>query len=189
MAVAVVKSETGFLPDQTEVAVGRVARLFGQNGELEVTLFDTFPEDFNINEEAVFVRMDEIPTPLFFCKFARRGTKKANVAFDDFDTDYRANMLIGKTLFMYIGEEVSSDKDDDELFMEDVVGFELRSVDSDHRGVITDFMDDEFNPLFSVMIDGKECMIPANDDLIEEISVGGRFVLMNVPEGLFDLDE
>lgn len=176
-------------PDEVEVSVGRVARLFGQNGELEVTLFDTFPEDFNINEEAVFVRMDEIPTPLFFCKFARRGTKKANVAFDDFDTDYRANTLIGKTLFMYIGVEPDANIDNDDLFMEDVIGFEFRSVDSDHRGVITNFSDDEFNPLFSVMIDGKECMIPANDALIEEISVSGRFVLMNIPEGLFDLDD
>ena len=46
------------------VAVARVSKSFGSEGELLVSLFDTFPDDFDLREP-LFVEIDRLAVPLF----------------------------------------------------------------------------------------------------------------------------
>ena len=94
--------------------VARVGKLFGEanKGGLSITLYDTFPEDFDFEAEPLMVEIDSLDVPLWCESFERRGVSGANVRFADFDTTRRAEELLGKELFIDLEEEES-----DEFYM------------------------------------------------------------------------
>lgn len=183
--------------DSKGFAVAKVGKSFGIHGELTISLYDTFPADFTI-EEPLFVYIDNLAVPLFFDHFERRGKSGGVVIFADFDNTLRASELIGKQLFMgleaeLLGLEPEEDveeefDEDDELYLEDFVGFEASFEGLEQRGEIVDFEEDDWNPLFIIDIEGREVMIPAADDFIVEYSPTARTVHFDLPEGLLDLN-
>ena len=163
------------------IAVGRIGRLFGTDGGVMITLYTAFPDDFS-NEEPLFVVIDELAVPLFCASFERRGQAGAVVHFDDIDTERRAEeFLIGREIFI---EEQAQD-DDDEFYMEDLIGFKV-SVGK-LRGELTDYYDSEANPLFEIVIDGKEHLIPAQEEFIAHIDFDKRNIKFILPDGLLEL--
>lgn len=171
-----------------EFAVAKVGKSFGTHGELTLNLYDTFPSDFT-TEEPLFVYVDKLVVPLFFDHFERRGKSGAVVRFADLDTPYRAAELISKELLMGFEEpEEEIFDEDDELYMEDFVGFNATFEGCDAQGEVVDFEDDEWNPLFYLDIAGREVIIPAVDDFIVEYSPTRRTVHFDLPEGLLDLN-
>lgn len=165
------------------IAVARVGRLFGDisSGGVSVTLYTTFPEDFNPMEEPLFVEIDSLAVPLYCEHFERRGVSGANVRFADFDTKRRAEELVGKELF--IAEE--EDVDDDEFYMEDLIGFTVEV--GKMRGVVTDYYDSDMNPLFGIDFGQGERLIPAAEEFIVRIDFERRKIKMVLPEGLLEI--
>lgn len=163
------------------IAVGRIGRLFGTDGGVMITLYANFPDDFQ-NEEPLFVTIDELAVPLFCSSFERRGKAGAVAHFDDIDTERRAeDYLVGREIF--IAEEDT--EDDDEFYMEDLIGFE--AIVGDLKGEITDYYDSEANPLFEITIDGREHLIPAAEEFIAGIDFEKGTIKFVLPEGLLEL--
>ena len=107
---------------------------------------------------------------------------KATVVFDDFDSEMRAEMLVG--LEFYVNRYAA--QDDDQLYMEDLVGFEI-IADGEVQGTIVEYIDDQMNPLFEIERNEEIVLIPAHDDMIEQIDETQKCVVMNLPLGIFDL--
>ena len=162
------------------IAVGRIGRLFGTEGGVMVTLYTTFPDDFQM-EEPLFIRVDELAVPLFCSSFERRGQSSAVVQFDDIDTERRAEeWLVGREIFI---EE--QEQDDDEFYMEDLIGFKA-SVGR-QRGEVIDYYDSEANPLFEIRLGDKQHLIPAQEEFIAHIDFDKRTIKFVLPEGLLEL--
>lgn len=162
------------------IAVGRIGRLFGTEGGVMITLYTSFPDDFQM-EEPLFIRVDELAVPLFCSSFERRGQSSAVVQFDDIDTERRAEeWLVGREIFV---EE--QEQDDDEFYMEDLIGFKA-SV-SRQRGEVIDYYDSEANPLFEIRLGDKQHLIPAQEEFIAHIDFDKRTIKFVLPEGLLEL--
>ena len=168
---------------ETLEKVGRVAKPFGREGELILNLFDTFPEDFDM-EEPLFAKIDSLAVPLFFDSFEPRGRSGALVRFADFDTDARAAELVGCDLYVRTGAE---EETDDAVYMEDLVGFSVTFEGNDLSGTITDYVGSELNPLFEVTVDGKQAYVPAVEELIAALDIERREVEFALPDGLLEL--
>ena len=169
--------------DNRFTAVARVGRLFGdirQGGEA-LSLYTTLPEDFDPTTDPLFMEIDSLPVPLYCEEFERRGVSGANVRFADFDTQRRAEELVGKELYMELEEE----RDDDEFYMEDLIGFRVTA--GKLRGEIVDFYDSEHNPLFGVDFGEGERLIPAAEEFIAAIDFDKQTIKMVLPEGLLEL--
>lgn len=167
--------------------VGKVNKLFGRKGEVAITLYNTFPDNFS-KEEPLLVEIDSLTVPLFFSSFERRGVSGAIVAFDDLDTPERATELIGRELSIEIEAE---EADDDELYMEDLIGFVAEVVDEQGtrvaEGRVTDYYDSEANPLFGLELSGREVLVPAVEEFIVQIDFEGERIVFLLPEGLMEL--
>ena len=50
--------------EENAEAVARVSKTFGQNGELALSLYDTFPQEYELSEP-LFVIIDKLAVPLF----------------------------------------------------------------------------------------------------------------------------
>lgn len=154
--------------------------MFGTDGGVMITLYTTFPDDFQM-KEPLFVRVDELAVPLFCSSFERRGQAGAVVHFDDIDTERRAEeFLVGREIFI---EE--DDEEDDEFYMEDLIGF--TAIVGKRRGEVMDYYDSEANPLLEIKIDDKEHLIPAQEEFIAHIDFDRRTIKFILPEGLLEL--
>ena len=165
------------------IAVARVSKLFGQadTGGLAISLYTTFPEDFDPQEDPLFVEIGSLAVPLYMDSFERRGVSGANVRFADFDNTRRAEELIGKELFV----EECVEEDDDEFYMEDLIGFRVEA--GELRGEITDFYDSEMNPLLGIDFGDGERLIPAAEEFIVRIDFERKKMKMILPEGLLEI--
>ena len=163
------------------IAVGRIGRIFGNDGGVMVTLYANFPDDFS-TQEPLFVVIDKLAVPIFCSSFERRGQSGAIILFDDIDSVRRAEeFLVGREIF--IADEESDD--DDEFYMEDLIGFDVL-VDG-RKGTLTDYYDSEANPLFEISLDGKEHLIPAAEEFIAHIDFDKRSIKFILPDGLLEL--
>ncbi len=161
------------------LAVGRITKLFGAEGEVNVNLYADFPDDFS-EEQPLFTVVDSLVVPLFCESFSRRGKGSATVRFADIDTTKRAELIMGNEIFI---EEPEAD--DDEFTFDDLIGFTVKI--SRRKGTITDYYDNEFNPLFEIELGGKQYLIPAVEEFIAAIDFEARTMKLVLPEGLLEL--
>ena len=172
---------------------GRINRLFGTDGGVMLSLYPAFPADFDPAATPLLVTIDALEVPLWCDRFERRGATGAVAAFADLDTERRATELLG--LEFRIG--LNDDRDDDEFYLEDLIGFsveaETLAPDGDTpplavAGTLADYYDSDANPLFELEIDGRRVLVPAVEEFIAHIDFEGRNIRMILPDGLLELD-
>lgn len=165
--------------------VAKVTKLFGaeRGGGVVVALYAEFPEEFDPQNDPLFVRIEELDVPLWCDRFERRGATGALVEFADWDTARRAAELVGRELFA----EAAAEASDGEFYMADLIGF-AADVDG-RRGEVTDYYDSEANPLLGVTLDGREYLVPAVEEFIAGIDFEGRRLRMTLPDGLLTLND
>ena len=161
------------------LAVGRITKLFGAEGEVNVNLYADFPDTFDV-EQPLFTVVDSLVVPLFCDSFSRRGKGSATVRFADIDTVKRAEMIMGNEIFI---EEPESD--DDEFTFDDLIGFTVKI--GRRKGTITDYYDNDINPLFEVTLTDGAHLIPAAEEFIAAIDFEEKVMKLVLPEGLLDL--
>lgn len=179
--------------NQENIAIAKITKIYGTNGEVIVRLYDIFPDKPDLSEP-FFAKLGGIIVPLFVSKFTKQGNNKAVVVFDDFDNEYRVNELIGVELLTLNNDgEESDDEDEDydedneDIMFRDLVGYTMQDKISGKSGIITGYIDNPNNPLFEVDMQGLEIFVPAVDDIIEMIDVDAEYVDVNLPIGLLDL--
>lgn len=171
------------------VPAGRINKPFGTEGGLMLSLYADFPEEFTPQQTPLFVEIDSLDVPLWCERFERRGISGAVASFADFDTERRAAELVGLEFRIESGE-----RDDDEFYLEDLIGFHVEGIETRHEaeplhfeGRLTDYYDSEANPLFELETGGRRVLVPAVEEFIARIDFEQRSVKLVLPEGLTDL--
>ena len=175
------------------IVAGRINKLFGVEGSLMVSLYDAFPEDFDPQTTPFFVEIDSLEVPLWCDDFERHGISSAIVRFADFDTERRAEELLGRTFSMEDPYEVGNE-DDEEFYLEDLIGFRVDGIEigegGEHRfeALLSDYYDSDQNPLFELEIDQRKVLIPAQEEFLAHIDFEEQRMKIVLPEGLLDLE-
>ena len=169
---------------------GRINKLFGTDGGVMLSLYPAFPEAFD-TDMPLLVTIDGLEVPLYCERFERRGATGATATFADFDTDRRAQELIGLEFRIGLHEE-EEEEEDDEFYLEDLIGFTVEAGETGTEkrvcGTLTDYYDSDTNPLFELEIDGRQVLIPAVEEFIAHIDFERRRIHFVLPEGLLDLE-
>ncbi len=170
-------------------SVARINRLFGIGGEVMITLYADFPEDFDMMKEPLFAKIDGLNVPLYLEKFERRGRSGAVVSFADIDTERRVSELLSQELFLPEQEGDLLLSADEEFTFDDLVGYSVEATVGDgvvYEGEISAFYDGK-NPLFEVTIDEREVLIPAAEEFIAGVDFEQGHIIFLLPEGLIEL--
>lgn len=171
---------------------GRINKLFGTDGGVMLSLYAAFPDNFDPAVTPLLVTIDGLEVPLWCERFERRGQTGAVATFADLDTDRRATELLGLEFRI----EQPEAADDDEFYMEDLIGFaveaeEMTAAPESRKavaGMLVDYYDSDANPLFELEIGGRSILVPAVEEFIAHIDFEGRSLKMVLPEGLLDLE-
>ena len=167
------------------IPAGRITRLFGTDGGVMLSLYPAFPEDFD-TDTPLIVTIDGLDVPLYCDRFERRGVSGAAAAFADFDTERRAQELLGLEFRID-----TADGEEDEFYLEDLIGFAVEAEETGtpekFNGPVSDYYDSAVNPLFELEIGGRQVLVPAAEEFIAHIDFEGRTVHLVLPGGLLDL--
>lgn len=160
--------------------LGTISKTHGVRGELTIRISDpSFEPDENW--ESLFLQIDGILVPFFISSLYAPKADEWIICFDDYDNKDIAQSFLGcpvwiqKEYMVKVGEEI---------YMDELAGYVLINLSSGKQGLITDFLDIPGNPVFEVTIEGEKVLVPAQDELIEEIDQENQQLIMQLPEGI-----
>ena len=160
--------------------IGRLGKAHGVKGEVSFQftddIFDSMDADYLVLD------IDGILVPFFMEEYRFRNDSICLVKFCDIDTQQRASELTGCDVYF---PRALAEEADETPSLSSLVGFEIINMpDGSTIGTIAAIDDTTQNILFELE-DGT--LIPANDELIEDIDTEQRQIKMNIPEGLLDI--
>jgi 16S rRNA processing protein RimM len=163
--------------------IGTITKAHGLRGEVVFNftddIFDTVDADYLILE------VDGILVPFFIEEYRWRSDGHVLLKLCDIDTQERARELTGCDVFF--PHKLAPDNEDYVSWAQ-IIGFSLQDSESGKTvGIIRNVDDTTINLLFEVETpEGEEVLIPANNDLIDDIDPAKRTLRMRVPNGLLD---
>ncbi len=160
--------------------LGTVAKTHGVRGDLIIRTTDP---SFDLKEdwESIFLQIDGIMVPFFISFLRPFKSGEWVVKLDWYDNKTEAEKLMGYQVWAPVKQMKPSD---DELYMDELIGFRMVDKLSGHEGIITEFVDIPENPVFEVEIDKEKILIPARDEFILEVDTTQRIITFELPEGL-----
>ena len=161
--------------------IGRLGKTHGVKGEITMQVDDDVFD--RVDAEYLVLEIDGILVPFFMEEYRFRSDTVALVKFCDIDTQQRAQELTGCDVYF---PRTLADDDDEAVSFSMLVGFDLINAATNLSvGRIDSIDDSTANVLFCL---DNGLLLPANDDLLERIDVKQRQIVMNIPEGLLDLN-
>lgn len=164
--------------------IGRIGKPHGVKGELQMQFSDDVFD--RTNADYVFLEIDGLLVPFFIEEYRFRSDSLVLMKFNDIDTTERARELTGCDVYF---PREHSDNDAENISWAEIIGYNV--VDSSNGksiGTIRSVDDSTTNILFSVVNDdGKEYLLPVNNDLIEDINKESKTIIMHIPNGLLSL--
>ena len=159
--------------------IGRLGKAHGVKGEVSF-MFDDDIFD-RVDADYLVLDIDGILVPFFIEEYRFRSDTVALMKFEDIDTQQRAAELTGSDV--YFPRALAEEDSAPTLAL--LVGFDLVEANEGRVvGRIAAIDDSTANLLFELE-DGR--LIPASDELIDDIDQQRRVITMRLPEGLLDL--
>ena len=160
--------------------IGRLGKAHGVKGEVSFQFDDDIFD--RVDADYLVLDIDGILVPFFMEEYRFRNDTVCLVKFCDIDTQQRAQELTGCDVYF---PRALAEEAEEMLSLASLVGFEIVDVSNDNIvGNIVAIDDSTINLLFELE-DGT--LIPASDELIEDIDAKQRTIRMNIPEGLLDI--
>ena len=160
--------------------IGRLGKAHGVKGEVSFQFDDDIFDQ--IDADYLVLDIDGILVPFFMEEYRFRNDTVCLVKFCDIDTQQRAQELTGCDVYF---PRALAEEAEEMLSLASLVGFEIVDASNGNTvGNIVAIDDSTINLLFELE-DGT--LIPASDELIEDIDAEQRTIRMNIPEGLLDI--
>jgi len=107
------------------------------------------------------------------------------IDFEDVEDEADAEDLIGADLYLPLDKlpKLTGDK----FYYHEITGFAVEDVSYGPIGTITGVNDNTAQALFVIDANGKEVLIPVNDNFIKKLNREERKIILDVPEGLIEI--
>lgn len=167
-----------------QLVIGRIARAHGINGEVSVEV-RTDVADLRFAPGARIETEPPRSEPLTVAR-SRWHSGRLLVVFDGIADRTMAESLRGTLLT--VDSSTSPASGDDEFWDHDLVGLDAMSVDGETLGVVEDVVHPPGAPLLVVRRpDGTEALVPFAAEIVPTVDLAARRVVIDPPEGLFEL--
>src|SRR6478752_1622992 len=171
--------------EQMQLQVARIGKPHGIRGEVTVQMLTDAPGDrFVPGTQFIVEPASAGPLTVFS---ARWNKDILLLAFDEIETRNEAETLRGAKLFIET-EDIGAEDDDEGWYEHELVGMEVR-VGGDVVGKVSGLHTLPVQDLLVVTTDeGKEVLIPFVEQIVPEVNVAEKYVLVTPPPGLFEVN-
>lgn len=164
------------MSDDGLIVIGRLQKPFGIRGEIRV---QAYTESFEAFERSEWLQVKEKRMTI---KQIRIHQGSVLVLFDGINTPEQVSEFSGQ-LVQTSAKNLPA-KDEDEYYYFELIGLDVFTKSRRHLGKITEIMATGANDVFVVNGDAGEVLIPFIDDVVLEIDIAAKKVLVDPMEGL-----
>lgn len=162
--------------------LGRVTKPWGVKGQMVLFLDVDRPEDY-AGLDSAFVEVKGRLVPHFFRIDSLNGNK-AVVTFEEIGPD-QAAALAGHDLYLPL--ELLPKLEGNKFYFHEVVGFRVIDDEKGDIGTLEQVIEYPAQPLFQVMKNGTEVLIPVIDEVVKKVDREQKTLYVSAPKGLIDL--
>ncbi|MFG6687233.1 ribosome maturation factor RimM [Mariniflexile sp. HNIBRBA6329] len=164
--------------------LGKIVTKYSFKGELLIKLDTDQPELYE-NLDAMFIEVRNTLIPFFIESSQLHKSDLLRVQFEDVNTEADADALIKSDVYLPL--EFLPKLEGNKFYFHEVIGFIVEDVNYGNVGTIVGINDSTAQALFEIKNDGREILIPMNDEFIEKVDRKNKIILVKTPEGLIDL--
>lgn len=164
--------------------LGRIVSKFSFKGEVLIKLDTDEPETY-LEMESVFVEYDNNLVPFFIEKSSLQKSNLLRVKFEEVDNEEDADDLMKCDLYLPL--TLLPELKDDQFYFHEVIGFTVEDENFGNVGTLTGINDTTSQALFEIDKEGKQILIPMNDEFLQKVDKKKRTIFVKTPEGLIDL--
>jgi len=163
--------------------LGKIIRTKGYKGELKV-YFDVDDPSYYQELDAVFIEQKRNLIP-YSISSIHIEDNKANLKLKDINREEDATQLVNCN--MYLPLELLPKLEGNRFYYHEIEGFRVTDTNLGELGIIKEVLDYPANPLFYVIKEDKEVLIPINDEIIRKVDRENKNIEVETPEGLVDV--
>lgn len=174
------------------IEMGKLGKPHGLKGEISF-FFNSYAWD-DVEADYLIVECDGLFVPFFLEEYRFKNDEEAFLKIKRIDNDTQASELGGCTVYLekkQLPEDyVAQQAENGELDIDFYIGYNIQLSNGTNVGVIDGVDDSTVNELFCIVTPaGDEVLIPASDDYILEVDDNNKTIIMELPEGLLDLND
>lgn len=164
--------------------IGKLGKPHGVKGEITFAITDDVFD--RVDADYLVLDIDGILVPFYLEEYRFKNDDNVLVKFEDIDTQEQVRAYTGCEVYF---PRHLSDCDEENMSWAEIIGFQLVDAVSGRVVGTIDHVDDStLNLLFEITSpEGEALLIPANNDLIEEVDIEKKMIRMAIPEGLLEL--
>ena len=164
--------------------LGKIVRKHSFKGEVVIKLDTDEPELYE-NMESVFVEHGKDLIPFFIEERLLQKGNQLRVRFETVDTEQDADAIMNAGIYLPLSflPKLTGNK----FYFHEIIDFMAVDVKYGEFGIIKGVNDTTAQPLFEIMNNGVEILIPMIDEFIKEIDRKGKRVVLQTPPGLIDM--
>ena len=164
--------------------IGKLGKPHGVKGEITFAITDDVFD--RVDADYLVLDIDGILVPFYLEEYRFKNDDNVLVKFEDIDTQEQVRAYTGCEVYF---PRHLSDSDEENMSWAEIIGFQLvDAVSGCVVGTIDHVDDSTLNLLFEITSpEGEALLIPANNDLIEEVDIEKKMIRMAIPEGLLEL--
>ncbi len=167
--------------------IGKIGKPHGVKGEL--TMF--FDDDVfdRVDADYLVLSVDGILVPFFMEEWRFKTGETALVKFCDIDTKERASEIVGCEVYF---PKALSDREEGELTWDEILGFSVIAQNHGEMllGKVVAVDDSTINVLLEIETPaGEILLVPAIEDIIQQVNTNERTIIAILPDGLINLND
>ena len=164
--------------------LGKITKKYSFKGELIISLDTDEPEIYK-NLKSVFININGRLIPYFIEKSKSQKKSTLRVKFEDINSEEQALSIINKEVYLPLENlpELKGKK----FYYHEIIGYNVVDTNHGNIGLIIKVEDKTSQSIFIIKNNGKEILIPVNDNIIQMINRKNKTIHITAPNGLIDL--
>jgi len=168
-------------PELRYLAIGRVVKAHGVQGELSVAVLTDFPERFD-TIEWVYLG-DEFEADAYCLEKFRWHKKHVLLTLEGIDDRFQAERFKG--LFVQIPIEDVAPLEEGDFYVYELIGLQIVTADNQLLGTLIDILETGANDVYVVETPEKnQILLPAIPDVVKKIDVNAGQIIVELIDGL-----
>lgn len=173
-------------PDEV-FKIGQFAKPHGIKGEITLIMDYDVSDDWDEQEEPYIIcEVNGILVPFFVEEYRYKNETALLLKLEGIDSEAEAREFSNRMVY-YPLSKVNTNELVGDITWDNFIGFTVVDKQRGEIGQITHVDETTLNVLLEIRYDGRDILLPAADELIQDVDYSQKRIMVSMPEGLLDL--
>jgi 16S rRNA processing protein RimM len=164
--------------------LGKITKTHGLKGELAIWLDVDYPEEYEELDSVLLEIKGEL-VPHFIEEIQIRPNKSI-IKFEDIDTIETASKLVNCDIYLP-EDNLPELEDDDQFYYHEIIDYVVVDEVKGKLGKVLAVYTSDRQDLIAMQYEGKEVLIPIDDNIVKTVDRDKKELYTNLPEGLLEI--